>query len=181
MDLRCSILLSDFRFVNIITKAWDYLGEREIRNQIRIVRLEQLKQTPDIECIYGFLDIQETVLSTEKTAKLVGVEAKDISDQINDNISNEILQAGVDMFLTLNSCPSYFLKLYLKVIYGPKSIIPILSSNIIKKSKNDFKKKTQKMFSKIASVLQFEHLILQQDKKGENFVLRKDILHVKGK
>ena len=112
---------------------------------------------------------------------MVGVGAQNISDQVNVNMSKEILQAGADMFLTLNSCPSYFLKLYSKVIYGPKSIIPILASNIIKKSKNNSKMKAKKMFSKISSVLQFQHLIFQHDKNDENLVLRKDILHVKGK
>ena len=69
------------------------------------------------------------------------------------------------MFLALNSCPSFYVKLYWKAIYGNESRMAIFASNIIQKAKDDFKGKAKKIFSRISSVLGFQKN--QLNVKGE--------------
>ena len=57
------------------------------------------------------------------------------------------------MFIALNSCPSFYVKLYWKVIYGNESRMAKFASNIIRKAKDGFKARAQKIFAKISSVI----------------------------
>ena len=82
--------------------------------------------------------------------------------------------------MALNSCPSFYERLYQKAIYGPKSRIGMLASNIIKKAKGDFKIRTQKIFAKISSVLGFKHIFPRQE-GNEHIVWTKNMFGIKGK
>ena len=82
------------------------------------------------------------------------------------------------MFFTLNSCPSYLIRLYWKAIYGEKSILALLASNIVKKSKDDFKKDAFKIYAKITKMLGFQYTTSLHD--GKNLEFRKNINNVKG-
>ena len=81
-----------------------------------------------------------------------------ISDQHNRNLSKRDINASAEMFMYLNSCPSFYVKLYWKTIYGPKLRMAMLATNIAKKAKKDFKLKATQIFAKISEVLGFKHI-----------------------
>ena len=83
------------------------------------------------------------------------------------------------MFIALNSCPSFYVKLYWKTFYGSELRIAQFTSNIIRKAKDDFKVKAQKIFAKISSALGFKHISfhIEGNKSIEkNFDMRKNML-----
>ena len=92
----------------------------------------------------------------EAFSQIVG--KKSISDNINMNFSKSDITESAKMFLTLNSCPSSFVKLYWKAIYGPKERMSMLTSNIIKKAKGASKEVAQNIFAKVSAVLGFQYL-----------------------
>ena len=109
----------------------------------------------------------------------------EFSEVLKYNLSTSDLNEAVKMFFTLNSCPSDLEKLYWKAIYinGPNSRITMLASNIVKKSKQDFKNKSFKIFGKISSVLRFQHISYHEESSktaGQKIKLAKSIMDVKG-
>ena len=96
------------------------------------------------------------------------------------NYNSEINEAA-KMFFALNSCPSFVEMTYWKAIYGLDSrmTIPMLASNILKKAKGNFEVKALKIFEKIISTLEFQHISYNH---GENksVELTRNILDVKG-
>ena len=63
------------------------------------------------------------------------------------------------MFVYLNACPSFHVRLFWNAIYGPKSRIALLASNILKKKgSDDFEIKAKKIIGNIFQVLGFKHI-----------------------
>ena len=89
------------------------------------------------------------------------------------------INTGTKMFFTLNSCPSRLITLYWKAIYGEKSTLVLVASNILKKSKDDFKKDALKIFAKIIQLFGFQNIFLHDD--GKNIEIRENIYNVKGR
>ena len=69
--------------------------------------------------------------NVEKLAEMVEVE---ISKEINNSFSKSEIMDCAEMFISLNSCPSYLEKLYLKVFYESETTgkIALFTSNIVK-------------------------------------------------
>ena len=109
---------------------------------------------------------------------MVGVEN---SEEFNESLpTTDSIIRGAKMFFTLNSCPSYLIRLYWKAIYGEKSTLVLLASNILKKSNKYFKKKALRIFARVTKMLRFQYIsFLDNDEK--NIKLREDIYNVKGK
>ena len=82
------------------------------------------------------------------------------------------------MFMALNSCPSHIVKLYWRTIYGPKSRIALLASKVINKATGTLKVDAIKIFSRISSVLGFQHLNHHGRKKFKN--TNNDTYYIKG-
>ena len=70
-------------------------------------------------------------------------------------ITKEDINFGGEMFMALNSCPTFYVKLYWKLIYGHESRVAKFASNIIRKAEDGFKARAQKIFAKISSVIGF--------------------------
>ena len=121
-----------------------------IWSHIKTLRLEYLRNNVDLKCEKSFIPEEKILDNFEKLSQLIMVN---ISDEIDGNITKSDLNASAEMFLNLNSCPSNLVRLYWKAIYGPKSRIAMLASNIIKKADKDFKTKAIKIFAKISQVL----------------------------
>ena len=107
------------------------------------------------------------------------------SKDITYNLSTSDLNEIVKMFLALNSCPSLLEKLYWKAIYGPKSRISMLASNIVKNVKDDLKENAMRIFAKMSSVLSFQYVSYHEDgNKNKNdkskIKLSRKIVEVKG-
>ena len=150
-----------FRFVNTVTDS--KLDKEVIWNFIKVLRLEYLKKNGNIRCEAsddldenGFIDEQNMEHNLEKLSQMVQVVSP---DQSQKNLSKASINVGAEMFVALNSCPnSYYLKLYWNVIYGPESRIAMLALKILKKANINFKKDALKIFSKISSILGFQHI-----------------------
>ena len=98
------------------------------------------------------------------------------SHEINRNLSRTDINSAAEMFIALNSCPSSYVKLYWKLIYGNESKITRFAANIIRKAKDDFKVRAQKIFAKISSMLGFKHITYNHN--GER--TSKNILEIEG-
>ena len=157
------------------------MTKKEILSHIQIIRFEYLREHADLACTQRqFLSEPYIKTNIDKLSEMVGVKS---SYKINKNLSKSDLQVGAEMFLAVNACPSFYEKLYWKTFYGSKSRIAMLASNIVKKAKHDFRSKAMKIFSKISSVLGFQHIILNHEGKNSldtNIVLSKNIVDIKG-
>ena len=158
------------RFVNTIIDS--NLGKIELWNHIRNLRFEYLMTKIDSSCGGSdqFIPGQDIQNNIEKLSKINGIKS---SDQIRKNVSENDLQVGAEMFVTIASCPSIYERLYWKAIYGPKSRIVFLASNIVKRANYDFKTKAIQLFEKISSVLGFQYI--SNDHMGN-----KNIVNVEG-
>ena len=87
------------------------------------------------------------------------------SEDIKHNFSKSDLDEAAKFFFALNACPSFYEKLYSKVIYGHDSRMSMLASNILKNAKGNFKGKALKIFEKIISVLGFQYISNHQSQK----------------
>ena len=135
------------RFVNIITKK--ELNEEMILSHLQNLRFNYLKKNIDLTCDYQdslFIPNQYIESNIEKLSKLVKVN---IFDGVNMNLSKKKIDFGARMFFALNSCPSKIVRLYSRVMYGKKSRIVLMASNIIKKVKYDLSIKAKKIFARI--------------------------------
>ena len=136
--------------------------------------MNYLMRNIDLACINSFIPGEKISNNLEKLSQILRVN---ISEEMNFNLSNNELSLWGEMFMNLNSCPSFYVKLYSKAIYGIESRIAMLASNVIKKAKLDFKNKALKIFLKISSVLGFQHISSIYD---ENESFDKNIVDVKG-
>ena len=165
------------RFINIVKSVG--LPTHEIWWKIKAFRKEQLKQysNSNFKSVYCFTN-EELISIVESFREFVGVQ--NISDGITGRLSKDTLNEGAEMFQSLYSCPTFFVRLYLKAIYGKKTstTMVMLASKIVKKASNDFREKAIKIFEKIASVFRFQY-ISQYHKENSNF--ERNITNVKGK
>ena len=149
---------------------------------VKRLRIEYLIQNIDlIESSFesSFIPSKYIALHFEKLSQMVGDTRS--SNEINLNLSRSNINSAAEMFIALNFCPSFYVKLYWKAIYGNESRMAKFASNIIRKAKDDFKVKAQKMFAKISSVIGFKHI--SSDHKGNkstNIELSKELLDIKG-
>ena len=153
-------------------------------SHIQEIRLNYLKKNIDLTCDYQdslFIPNQYIENNIEKLSKLVKVK---ISNGVNMNLSKKKIDFGAKMFFAMNSCPSPIVRLYWRVMYGDKSRIALMASNIIKKVQDDLRIKARKIFGRITSVLGFQHITdYPKENQSDSTTiteLRKDILVVKG-
>ena len=157
------------------------LERRLIKDYIQRLRIEYLIKNVDLNCKQSFIPLNFISLHFEKLLQMVG-ETKS-SYEINGNLSKNDINSAAEMFLALNICPSFYVKLYWKAIYGNESRMAKFASNIIRKAKDGFKVRAKKIFAKISSVIGFQHISYQH--KGNtsiamNNYLRKNMLDIKG-
>ena len=148
--------------------------------QIKTLRLEYLTKSTDLKCDpeNNFIPQEGISANFKALSTWIGVES---SDKIERNFSSSEINLAAEMFMFLNSCPSFYLRLYWKAIYGPKTRIALLASNIIKKANDDFKSKAIQIFSKITQVLGFKHISHHYEGKesfGQNISMKEINLNI---
>ena len=121
----------------------------------------------DLKCDKGFIPQENISNNFKNLSHSAGVGKS--SEQVNKTLSKTDINAATEMFMYLNSCPSFYVKLYWKAIYGPRSRMAMLASNIIKKANNDFKIKATQIFAKMSHVFGFEHISF---KKANEFEIK---------
>ena len=133
----------------------------------------------DLKCQDNFVPQKNILDNLDKMSQMIGVESLEVKNRI---FSKSDINVAVEMFMHLNACPSFHVRLFWKVIYGPKSRMVMLASNILKKANDGFKLKALNIFAKISSVLEFQHISYQPDEVNSSVVkLTKNVLKVKGK
>ena len=159
------------------------MDKKVIWSHIKTLRFEFLRINSHLPCSSNTHLIPDNHISSnvENFSKIVKIGVSE--NKINKKFSKSDITESAKLFLALNSCPSVFVKLYWKAIYGPKETMAMLTSNIIKKAKDDFKKVALNIFAKVSSVLGFQRLSFQRkgNKSVErNMELTKNILSIKG-
>ena len=164
------------RFINILTHSG--MSNSEIWLKVRTFRVKQLKQYMDgnFKFMYCFTN-EELVSTIDDFARFVGVQ--NILDKVNGSLSKSTLNNGAEMFQFLYSCPSFYVRLYLKTFYENKTstTLTMLASKIIRKANGDFKDKAVKIFAKVASVLGFQFI---SHYNKDNRRLERNISNIKG-
>ena len=166
------------RFVNSVRSS--NVENKVIWSHIPSLRNKYLKNSIS-QCIDGFIFDEYISNNFEKISPLVGNQG---SEDIKYNISKSEVNEAAKMFFALNSCPSFFEKLYWKAIYGPNSRILLLASNILKTVEGNFKVKALKIFAKMTSVLGLQHISytnLEEETDEKNTTFTKNIVDVKGR
>ena len=176
-----------------------------IQGYIKHLRNEYLLKNIHLPCEGKFIHLDFISSHSEKLSQMVGeTNFDEISgnSSINDyyydyynyyyydpiqmhsrNKSKDNINFGAEMFMALNSCPTYYVKLYWKAIYGNESRIGKFTSNIIRKANDGFKAKAQKIFAKISSVIEFQHISFHHEGNRSiamNNDLSKNVLDIKG-
>ena len=149
------------------------LERKLIQGYVKRLRIEYLIKNTYLTCENSFIPLKIITFNFEKLSKTVGDKS---SHEINRNLSKRNINSAAEMFVSLNSCPSFFVKLYWKAIYGIESRMAKFASNIVRNAKDGFKARAQKIFAKISSMLGFKYISYKND--GES--TSKNILDVEG-
>ena len=174
--------LNLFRFINLVENS--SLERRLIKGYVKRLRDEYLIKNIGLPCEItnrNFIPFNFVTLHFEKLSQMVGATRS--SYEINRNLSRSDINSAAEMFMALNSCPSFYVKLYWKVIYGNESRMAKFASNIIRKAKDGFKARAQKIFAKISSVIGFQHISYHHEGNSSiamNIELSKNMLDIKG-
>ena len=141
---------------------------------VKTIRFDYIKKIINLVCDNNDLD-QTVINNFEKFSDIIGFEN---SHQIYKNLTKSDLSEAAEMFLALSSCPSFHEKLYWKAIFGngTKSRIVMLTSNVMRKAKDDFKMKATKIFARISSVIGLKHISFHH----EGIQLKTNISDIKG-
>ena len=151
------------------------LEKKVLLSYVKHLRIEYLTKHTELTCEKAFIPLQNIVNNFENLSKMVGVQN---SQETSMNLSKSNINIGAEMFLALNSCPSFYVKLYWKVLYGSEYRMAKFTLNIIRKAKDDFKVKAQKIFAKISSVLGFKHISYLHE--GNVIIGSNNVLDIKG-
>ena len=163
-----------FRFVKVLLNS--KLDKKEIGSHVKTLRIQYLMKNSDLKCQDNFIPQKNILDNLDILSQMIGVESSEVTNRI---FSKSDINVAVEMFMNLNACPSFYVRLYWKVIFGPKSRMVMLASNILKKSNDGFKPKALNIFAKISSVLGFQHISYQPDENSE-IKLTKNVLKVEG-
>ena len=168
------------RFVNTVSQS--KLDTNVIWSHVKDLRFKYLKKNIDLTCFDNLIPDEYISSNSKHLTQLIGIYS--LEDEVNDNLSPDIITSGAEMFWALNSCPSKFVRLYWKAIYakGSNNVIMATLTNL-KKSNNDFKKDAMEIFAKVDSALGSKYLSSQRDGTqniDRNFELWKNVSIVKG-
>ena len=158
------------------------LDKKVIWSHIKTLRYVFLKNNSLLPCDSNTHLIPDNHISSnvENFSKIVRIGN---SSKINKNFSKSDITESAKLFLALNACPSIFVKLYWQAIYGPKERMAMLTLNIMKKAKGDFKEVALNIFAKVSTVLGFQHFSFHHkgnESVGRNMEWTKNILGIKG-
>ena len=134
-----------------------------MQGYVKRLRNEYLLKNINLPCEEKFIPFSFISYHFDKLSQMV---RKVNFYEISRNSSKDDINFGAEMFMNLNSCPTFFVKLYWKAIYGNESRIAKFASNIIRKAKDGFKVKAQKIFARISSVLGFQHISLHHKRSN---------------
>ena len=147
----------------------NYADEKVIWDYIWSIRFKYVREDKeDIKCLGGnFISEKQVGQNFNELVNLL--EVFNISETVNNKISKNKIEIGGKMFASLNSCPSVFIRLYKKILYGPhQSSIAIQALNVLKNTGREFRPVTTKIFAFIISTLGFKYINTYENLTSEN-------------
>ena len=128
----------------------------------------------------GFISGEDIRKNFESISLLLGIN--NVTSKL-ENLSEEDISTGAEMFLYLNSCPSYWVYFYHEILNSTNSVPEIIQLTL-----NTFKKQTNRKgelianqyLTKLAPELGFEYIVPDDVEAGGEIVLKKTIKNVKG-
>lgn len=171
-----------------------------IWREIKRIRAKYITKLPD-----GVPTSKKTCTTTISRKNFWEILMTDIEKMKKNDNSTEIAlskKTGAEMFISLNLCPSFYVRLFRKVIYKGQitPAIPVLSNTnqqniklqskilmilakIVDKASDDFKVKAIQIFSKMTSVLGINHISSHHEGNEStelNIKFKNDMLLIKG-
>ena len=156
------------------------LERKVILSHVKRLRIEYLIKHADLTCDKAFIPLQNILNNFEKLSQRFRGK---FSIEISKKLSKNDIKFGAEIFMALNSCPTFYVKLYWKAIYGNESRMAQFASNIIRKAEDGFKARAQKIFAKISSVIGFQHISFHHEGNRSIAIdndLSKNMLDIKG-
>ena len=150
-----------------------------IWNHVKTLRFDYIKKISNLVCENNILD-QSVINNFEKFGEIIGLEN---SPPMDRNLTKSDISEAAEMFLALSSCPSFHEKLYWKAIFGNGTIskIVMLTSNVMRKAKDDFKMKATEIFARISSVIGLKHISFHHEGNHSHSIqLKTNISDIKG-
>ena len=80
-----------------------------IKGYAKRLRMEYLMKNIDLNCEKSFIPSKYISLHFEKLSQMVG-DTRNLYE-INRNLSRSDINSAAEMFIALNSCPSFYVKL----------------------------------------------------------------------
>ena len=154
-----------FRFINLVKNS--NLEKRLMKGYVKRLRNKYLLKNIHLTCEKNFIPLNFISSHFDKLSQKVG---DGNFNEINRNLSKYDINFGAEMFMALNSCPTFYIKLYWRAIYGNESRIAKFASNIIRKANDGFKVKAQKIFARISSVIGFQHISFHHEGSSSNIL-----------
>ena len=172
--------LNFFRFINLVNSNSE---KRLIQGYVKRLRNKYLLKNIHLTCEGKFIRQDFISFHYDELSKMFGDFNDTNFDEVSKTLSKDDINFGAEMFMALNSCPTFYVKLYWKAIYGNESRMARFASNIIRKAKDGFKVSAQKIFSKISSVIGFKYISYHHEGNRSiamNIDLSKNMLDVEG-
>ena len=85
------------------------LDRKLIRDYVKSLRIEYLIKNTELTCEESFIPSKYISLHLEKLSQMVG-DTRNLYE-INRNLSRSDINSAAEMFIALNSCPSFYVKL----------------------------------------------------------------------
>ena len=98
------------------------LDKKVMLGRIKSLRFAYLKENSLLKCEDTLIPANYISSNLEKFSQIVEIS---ISEKINTNFSKSDIIETAKLYLDLNSCPSFFEKLYWEAIYGPEERMAI--------------------------------------------------------
>ena len=99
------------RFFNLVENS--SLEKKVILSNVKRLRIEYLIKHTDLTCEDAFIPQQHILKNFKNLSQIIGVKK---SQEISKNSSRNNINFSAEMFFALNSCPSFYVKLYWKAI-----------------------------------------------------------------
>ena len=121
--------------------------------------MDFVKNNAEMECPDGsFISEQRIRFNNENMFNFV--EGVNVTIEVVETLSKTMIRNAGEMFSSLNTCPSFYERLYSKIIFGSHTptMIAKLALNIAKYAKKDFQPKALQIFLKITSLIGYDYI-----------------------
>ena len=146
---------------------------------VKSIRKEYYRRNSVDKCS-GFVSDEDINHHFDSLSLLLGIN--NVTSKI-ENLSEKEISTGAEMFVYLNSCPSYWVYFYHEILNSTNSfpeIIQLTLNTLKRKTKRKGEYIASKFLSKLSSELGFEYIVPNEVKLGNVELKYNSIRNVKG-